>query len=193
MSELAVMVSTCRLTTLVLDFTGHGKLTVADTAKFGGVLAQCPALEHLELMVIKFDRNTSVFDVVARGLTQCTSLTFLRFRDIKMTAGVAECLTGVMGQCPARETLWKRGGTGVVAILARGLMQSPCPWLAEINRSFNQIGPVGTESLTGVVGQCASLVKLDLYYNDIRTRGTESLVGALPQCPALSYLDLSSN
>ena len=67
-----------------------------------------------------------------------------------MTAGVAECLPGVLGQCPALadldlsctavgalvprdvaskevfvaygETLWKQGGAGVVAILARGLM-----------------------------------------------------------------------
>ena len=79
MSQLAVMVSTCRLTTFVLDFTDHGKLVVADAAKFGGVLAQCPAPEHLELMAIKFDRNATAFDVVARGLTQCTSLTLLRF------------------------------------------------------------------------------------------------------------------
>ena len=73
------MVSTCRLTTVVLDFTDRGKLAVADTAKFGGVLTQCPAPEHLELMAIKFDRNATAFDVVARGLTQCTSLTLLRF------------------------------------------------------------------------------------------------------------------
>ena len=58
MSDLVAMVSTCRLTTLVLDFTGRGKLAVADAAKFGGVLAQCQTLEHLELMIIKFDRNT---------------------------------------------------------------------------------------------------------------------------------------
>ena len=74
---------------------------------------------------------------------------------------------------PYGETLWKEGGAGVVAILARGLMQRPCPQLTEINISFNQIRPVGTESLAGVLGQCAALVKLDLYYNDIRTRGTE--------------------
>ena len=79
------------------------------------------------------------------------------------------------------ETLWKRGGVGVVAILARGLMQSPCPRLTEINLIFNQIRPVGSESLGGVVGQCSALVKLDLYYNDIRARGAESLPGVLPQ------------
>ena len=100
MSELGVMVSTCLLTTVVLDFTGHNKLTVADAAKFGGVLTQCPPLEHLEIMAIKFDRNAAAFDVVARGLTQCTSLTFLRFRDIMMTSGVSECLAGVLGHCP---------------------------------------------------------------------------------------------
>ena len=56
MSELATMVSTCLLTTVVLDFTGHGKLAVADAAKFEGVLSQCPALE--QLMDIKFDSYT---------------------------------------------------------------------------------------------------------------------------------------
>ena len=34
MSEFVVMVSTCHLTTVVLDFTGRGKLAVADVAKF---------------------------------------------------------------------------------------------------------------------------------------------------------------
>ena len=106
-------------------------------------------------MDIKFDRNAAAFDVVARGLTQCTSLTFLRFRVIMMTEGVTECLVGVLGHCPVLdhldlsctdvgaifprdvaskevfvsygETLWKRGGAGVVAILGRGLIQRPFP------------------------------------------------------------------
>ena len=60
------MVSTCRLTTVVLDFTGLGKLTVADTAKFGGVLAQSPVLEHLEFMAIKFDSYTVCVCVCVR-------------------------------------------------------------------------------------------------------------------------------
>ena len=170
-----MILSTCRLTTVVLDFGVCGKLTVADVSKLGEVLSQCPALEHLELMSITFDRtNAAAFDVVARGLTQCTCLN----RGIMMTAGVTHCLAGVLGQCPALshldlsgsavgalvardvareevfvphgETLWKTGGAGVCAILARGLMQSPC--LAEINLSFNQIGPAGAESLADVLG-----------------------------------------
>ena len=72
------MVSTCRLTTVVLDFRGVGKVTVVDAVKLGGVLEQCSALEHFELMVITFDRtNAGAFDVVTRGLTQHTSLTHL--------------------------------------------------------------------------------------------------------------------
>ncbi len=78
-----------------------GRLSDVDAAKLGGVLAQCPALEHLELIGIRFDRTqAAAFDVVARGLTQCTSLTHLRFRDMMMTTGVADCLAGVLGQCP---------------------------------------------------------------------------------------------
>ena len=150
------MVSSCCLTTLVLDFTmwGKGRLSDADAAKLGGVLTQCPALEHLELMGITFDRtNAFAFDVVTRGLTQSTSLTHLRCRGIMMTAGATHCLEGVLGPCPALshldlscstvgalvardvareevfvshgETLWKTGGAGVCASLTRGLIQSP--------------------------------------------------------------------
>jgi hypothetical protein len=46
--ELAAMVSTCQRTTLVLDFTGRLSWDKADAAKLGGVLAGCPALEHIE-------------------------------------------------------------------------------------------------------------------------------------------------
>ena len=66
MSKLVAIVSTCRLTTVVLDFTGQGKLTVEDATKFGGVLAQCPTLEHLELMTIKFDSYTVCVCVCVR-------------------------------------------------------------------------------------------------------------------------------
>ncbi len=50
------------LTTLVLDFTmwGKGKLSDADAAKLGGILTvttQCPTLEHLEVIGIRFDRR----------------------------------------------------------------------------------------------------------------------------------------
>ena len=64
------MASTCRLTTLVLDFSGRWKLSDADAdaAKLGVVLAQCPALEHLALMGITIARTkTAAFHVVARG------------------------------------------------------------------------------------------------------------------------------
>ena len=86
------------------SFTRCWKLSDTDSAKLGGVLTQCPALDHLEIVGIRFDNdrtNTSVFDVVARGLTQCASLTHLRFRDMMMTAGAADCLGGVLGHCPA--------------------------------------------------------------------------------------------
>lgn len=136
-----------------------------------------------------------------------------------MTAGATHCLAGVLGQCPALshldlsgsavgalvarddvseevfvphgETLWMKGGAGVCAILARGLMQSP--WLSEINLSFNQIGPVGAESLADVIGQYPSLVKIDLHTNDIRCRGTESLAGLLAHFTALTHLNLRDN
>ncbi len=45
------MVSTSHLTTLVLDFTGLLSWDKTDAAKLGGVLAGCPALEHIELVL----------------------------------------------------------------------------------------------------------------------------------------------
>ena len=70
-------------------------------------------------MTITFDRtNAAAFDVVARGLTQCTSLTHLRCRGIMMTAGVTHCLAGVLGQCPALSHL-DLSGSAVGALVAR--------------------------------------------------------------------------
>ena len=45
--------------------------------------------------------NTAAFDVVARGLTHCTSLTHLRISDIMIEAGAVHGLAKVLGQCPA--------------------------------------------------------------------------------------------
>ena len=63
MSDLTNMVSKCLLTTVVLDFSGRGTLAVADASKFGEVLAQCPQLEHVELMDLKFqlERRNDAF------------------------------------------------------------------------------------------------------------------------------------
>ena len=51
------------------SFTRCWKLSDTDSAKLGGVLTQCPALDHLEIVGIRFDNdrtNTSVFDVVVK-------------------------------------------------------------------------------------------------------------------------------
>ena len=57
----------------------------------------------------------------------------------------------------------------------------------------NDIGPDGTESLTGVLGQCASLVHLDLENNEIGESGTVSVAGVLGRCSSLTHLNLCDN
>ena len=105
MSDLTNMVSKCLLTTVVLDFSGRGdksrsnwtslgELTCADVARFARVLAQCPALQQLELTDIWFkcpaqqhhelDELTGLqgglYLYFAPVLGQCTALTHLNLR-----------------------------------------------------------------------------------------------------------------
>jgi Ran GTPase-activating protein (RanGAP) involved in mRNA processing and transport len=62
-----------------------------------------------------------------------------------------------------------------------------------MTRTFNQIGPAGTERLAGVLGQCRELEHLDLRGNQIGPGGAESFAGVLAQCTALAHVDLGLN
>ena len=69
-------------------------------------------------------------------------------------------------------------------------MLTQCPALAHLDICSNQIGPVGAESLAGVLGQCVEMAHLDLYTNDIGDAGIASIAGVLSQCQSLVFLDL---
>jgi hypothetical protein len=129
--QLAAMTARCRISTLELprcDMKGR------DAEMLAGVLAQCPALAHLDL--------SGNSDFRAAG---------------------AERLAGVLGQCqelvhlnPSRNII----GAGGAARLAGVLPQ--CAALAHLDLSRNYIGAGGAESLAGVLAQCAALAHLNL-------------------------------
>jgi hypothetical protein len=160
--QLPLMTGWCRITTLELpecEMEGH------DGASLAGVLAQCPALAHLDLS----DNHN-------------------------FGAGGAARLAGVLGQCPALAHLNLLGnliGAGGAESIAGVL--ALCTALAHLNLSDNRIGNAGAESLAGVLGQCAALAHLDLTNNQIGNAGAESLAGVLGQCSSLTHLNLGGN
>ena len=127
-----------------------------DVEMLAGVLAQCPALIHLNLGGNKVGAEGA--EKLAGVLAQCTALAHLDLSYNVIQDAGAESLAGVLPQCPA---------------------------LAHLNLSSNGIGTRGAESLAGVLVQCPALAHLDLRENNIGDAGTESLAGVLAQCRAL--------
>jgi Ran GTPase-activating protein (RanGAP) involved in mRNA processing and transport len=160
--QLAAMIARCRITTLELP---KCEMKGQDAERLAGVLAQCPALVHLDLSG-NYKFGAAGADRLAGVLGKCRELVYLNLSGNKIGAAAAERLTGVLAQCAA---------------------------LAHLDLSYNQIGPAGAERLAGVLAQCAALAHLDLIHNHIGTAGAESLAGELAQCTALAHLDLSGN
>ncbi len=180
MRQLPLMTAWCRISTLELP---ECDMQRQDIERLAGVLAQCPALVHLDLS------DNSDFEAGAAGLAgvlgQCRELVHLNLSRNKIVAGGAESLAGVLPQCAA---------------------------LAHLNLCNNEIGAGGTERLAGVLGQCRELVSvaiksdqpeslgvlaqstaltyLNLGYNEFGDAGAESLARVLAQCRALVHLDL---
>jgi hypothetical protein len=153
--------SRCRISTLeLLDCDMKGQ----DAKRLAGVLAQCPALAHLDLSG-NSDFGAAGTERLAGVLGQCRELVHLNLSSNWIGAGGAERLAGVLAQCTA---------------------------LAHLNLSHNLIG-IGVESLAGVLGQCPALTYLNLRDNEIGNAGAESLAGVLAQCTALTHLDLWYN
>jgi hypothetical protein len=162
MRQLTLMTGWCRISSLELPLCG---MKGQDAEILAGVLAQCPALAHLDL-----SGNPNVgpagAERLAGVLPQCAALTHLNLGNNDIDDAGTESLAGVMAQCQA---------------------------LASLNLGYNRIGPAGAERLAGVLGQCPALAHLDLSYNDIGAAGAESLAGVLAQCTALAHLDLQYN
>jgi Ran GTPase-activating protein (RanGAP) involved in mRNA processing and transport len=71
-----------------------------DAERFAGVLAQCPALAHLDLSG-NSEFGAAGAERLAGVLAQCTALAHLNLRSNGIGAGGAEKLAGVLGQCTA--------------------------------------------------------------------------------------------
>ena len=161
--QLAAMAARgCLITTLELpecEMKGQG------AERLTGVLAQCPALTHLDLSG-NYGFGAAGAERLAGVLGQCPALAHLNLNRNYIGAGGAERLAGVLAQCPA---------------------------LTHLDLSWNQIGDAGAESLAGVLGQCTALAHLNLRRNQIDDAGAESLAGVLGQCTALAHLNLCAN
>jgi hypothetical protein len=154
MRQLAVATARSRIRTLELP---RCYMSGQDADCLAGVLAQCPALAHLD-----FSGNS---DFGAGGAERLAGV-HLNRSGSRIGAGGAERLARVLGQCTA---------------------------LAHLDLSCNDIGPDGAESLAGVLGQCAALAHLDLSYHALGPDGAESLAGILLQFASLAHLNLGYN
>jgi hypothetical protein len=188
--QLATMTVRCLITTLELP---KCEMKGPDAERLAGVLAQCPALAHLDLSGNSGFRAAGAARL-ARVLGQCRELVHLNLSGNKIGAGGVESLAGVLPKCEALANLdlWNNiiGDAGAVR-LAGVLAQ--CTALAHLNLGINGIGPAGAESLAGVLGQCAALVHLDVIFNQIGPAGAERLAAVLGQCPAMVHLDIRGN
>jgi Ran GTPase-activating protein (RanGAP) involved in mRNA processing and transport len=132
--QLTVMTARCRITTLDLSSCG---LQGQDAESLAGVLAQCPALEHLDLNH-NYDFGAAGPERLAGVLGQCTALAHLALEGCYICDAGAQSLAGVLGQCTA---------------------------LAYLNLSYNRIGDAGAESVAGVLAQGTPLAILCLWGN----------------------------
>ena len=123
------MTARCLITTLELrDIEMKGQ----DTEKLGGVLAQCPALTHLDLRDF-CGSGTAEAERLEGALGQCRELVYLNYLGNKRPAG-GTVLAGVPTICPALVHLYLTG---------------------------NRIGEIGAGRLAEVLKQCEALVTLD--------------------------------
>ncbi len=144
MRQLTVATARCLIITLELphcDMKGQDAVVAGVLAQnLAGVLAQRPALTHLDLSYNCIIGGPGGAEILAEVLGQCLPLAHLDLKGNNFVAGGAKRLAGVLGQC--RE-------------------------LVRLNLSRNQIGPAGAERLAGVLAQCPALAHLNLGCNRI--------------------------
>jgi hypothetical protein len=188
--QLAAMTGWCRISTLALpccDMKGQ------DAERLAGVLAQCPALAHLDLSG-SFNFREAGAQRLAGVLGLYRDLVHLNLSGNHIGAGGVERLAGVLAQCRALAHLdlsYNQIGDAGAERLAGVLGQ--CTALSHLNLSCNVIGDAGSEFLAGVLPQCTALAHLDLGWNQIGPSGADRLAGVLAQCTALAHLILSYN
>jgi hypothetical protein len=139
----------CLISTLELPRCG---MEGQDAERLAEVLAQCPALAHLDLSG-NSNFGAAGTERLAGVLGQYRELVHLNLSSQEMgSAGDynyigdtgAESLAGVLAQCTA---------------------------LTHLDLSCNRIDTAGTKRLAGVLAQCAALAHLNLCWNDIDTVG----------------------
>jgi Ran GTPase-activating protein (RanGAP) involved in mRNA processing and transport len=198
--QLVAMPARWHITTLELP---ECEMKGPDAERLAGVLAQCPALAHLDLSG-NSGFGAAGAEFLARVLGQCRELVHVNLSRNHIGAGGAERLAGVLAQCPVLAHLdlsWNQIGNVQhnqlgynnieVGSLAEVLGQ--CAALAHLDLRGNEIGARGTDSLARVLPQCTALAHLNLSWNMIGAGGANSLAGVLGQCAALTHLNLSDN
>jgi hypothetical protein len=154
LSQLEAFPARMRITTLALtkcDMKGQ------DAERLAGVLAQCPALAHLDLGYNQIGNEGA--GSIAGVLSQCPLLSHLHLWCNGIGAPGAERLAGVLTHCPL---------------------------LSYLNLAWNELGDEGAGALARVLPHCPALVYLDLQGNQIGDAGAEKLAHVLTKCPALA-------
>ena len=137
--QLTFMTAWCRISTLELPTCD---MKVEYVERLAGVLAQCPALSHLDLNGnSRF--GTAGAERLAGVLTQCQALAHL---------DLSECSEWY------NEVGNSRFGPAGAKSLAGVLAQ--CPELTHLNLSCNHICDAGAEIFAGVLAQCPALAQL---------------------------------
>jgi Ran GTPase-activating protein (RanGAP) involved in mRNA processing and transport len=194
--QLAARAASCRITTLELCDVSCGgrKGHEAFALRLAGVLAQCPALVHLNLRGNWIGAHGAW--KLAGVLAHCPALAHLNLSDNYIGPEGAGRLAGVLAQWPALSHLNLSGnsiGTPKKEFLKLAGVLSRCLALAHLNLGNNIIGNDGVAGLVGVLPQFPTLTHLDLRCNAIYGEGAGRLASVLPQCQALSHLNLSGN
>jgi Ran GTPase-activating protein (RanGAP) involved in mRNA processing and transport len=151
--QLRVVTARCLITTLELRCDMP---QTDDSEKLAGVLAQCPALAHLDLS----GAYGAIYHGIAGVLGQCTALAHLNLSGCWIFDDGAEELAGVLGQCPALAHLdLSYNGIGPAGAESLAGVLAQCTALAHLNLRGNNIGTVGEGRLrVSWRGQASGLV-----------------------------------
>ena len=130
------------------------------------MLAQCPALVHLDLK--SNDISNEGAATLAGVLGRCSALTHLNLESNPTSRYRAQGLASVLAQCTGQRSLQEE-------------LDSVQRWLTSISPTLTYEKPAGAASLAPVLGQCAALTHLNLNGNYIQAPGVGRLAGVLGQ------------
>ena len=172
--QLAASTARCRITTLELPGC---EMKGQDAERLAGVLAQCPALAHLDLSY-----NSDSEQPGQRGFQERSGSAGSWCTSISVAIGSKQVGQRGLQECWGSAQRWL---TSICATIrsdqpGQRALQECCRsaqrWctgrdLIDLNLSFNQIGLAGAEGLAGVLAQCPALAHLNFCGNWIGTVG----------------------